>query len=86
MSIKLEVWGDIAKEKVILDVIGQTVGDCLDCAIKQQPSLRNEIYDEKGALYPGYYLSFNGKFVFSDLKALSVQDGDQIKIIKAAGC
>ena len=88
MRITLTIDGsvlDYKKEKVKVEVSGNTVGECLNRLAKRRPSLKKAIFDEKGGLGLGNLVKVNGEYISSNHLVKSVKDGDQIEIIKYTG-
>lgn len=85
MSVELTIYEsalDYGKGKVVAEVKGNTVIECLDCVVRQQPTLKKAIFDENGKICPGNLIRVNGEYIFSDVITISVKDGDKIEIIK----
>ena len=62
-----------------IGISGQSVGECLETAVQQYPSLTNAIFNKKHRVQKGLSLYLNGETV-SDLNRL-VKDGDKLYII-----
>ena len=88
MSVKLNIDEsvlDYRKGKVVVEVSGNTVGECLDYIVKRRPTLKKAIFDENGNLCFDNLVKVNGEYIFSNHLAKSVKDGDEIEIIKFTG-
>ncbi len=88
MSIKLNIDESILgdkKEKVVVEVNGNTVGECLDYMVKRRTSLKKAIFQENGNLCFGNYVMVNGEIVVSEALAKPVKDGDEIEIFNYSG-
>lgn len=88
MSIKLIVDGSVLgnrEGKVQTEVDGDTIGECLNCFVQQQPYLKKIILDEKGNVCQGNLISLNGTFIDHDNLTKTARDGDEIWIIKSTG-
>lgn len=88
MSIKLNIDEsvlDYKKRKILVDVIGKTVGECLDYIVKRRPTLKKAIFDENGNLCLGILIKVNSEFISSNHLITSVKDGDAIEIMKYTG-
>ena len=88
MSVKLNIDEsvlDYRKGKVVVEVSGNTVGECLDYIVKRRPTLKKAIFDENGNLCFYNLVRVNGNFEYSNALAKSVKDGDKIEIIKFTG-
>lgn len=85
MSIKLiidESAVDETKERVVVKVSGNTVGECIDDTVRRQPALREAIFDENGAMYFDSLVRVNGELVSPGARDRPVRDGDEIEIIR----
>jgi len=88
VSIKLNIDEsvlDYKKRKILVDVIGKTVGECLDYIVKRRPTLKKAIFDENGNLCLGILIKVNSEFISSNHLITSVKDGDAIEIMKYTG-
>ena len=89
MSIKIKIDNSVlvdgSEVNVAVEVKGHTVGECLAYAVKQQPTLKKAIFDDKGNLSFGNFVRVNGEFIISNPEAKLVKDGDEIGIIKLTG-
>jgi len=88
MSVKLNIDEsvlDYRKGKVVVEVSGNTVGECLDYIVKRRSTLKKAIFDENGNMCLGNLVRVNGEFIYSNALAKSVKDGDEIEIIKFTG-
>ena len=88
MSVKLNIDEsvlDYRKGKVVVEVSGNTVGECLDYIVKRRSTLKKAIFDENGNMCLGNLVRVNGAFIYSNALAKSVKDGDEIEIIKFTG-
>jgi molybdopterin converting factor small subunit len=74
------------KEEVNLEVKGKTVSECFDYSIRQQPSLKQALFDANGVLYPGSIIKVNEEYMLSDALTKDIKDGDSIEIFKFRGC
>jgi len=88
MSVKLNIDEsvlDYRKGKVVVEVSGNTIGECLDYIVKRRSTLKKAIFDENGNMCLGNLIRVNGAFIYSNALAKSVKDGDEIEIIKFTG-
>ena len=88
MSISFKINASIFdfKEEVNLEVRGNTVSECFDYSVQQQPSLKKALFDENGVLYPGSIIKVNGEYMLSDALTKVIKDGDSIEVLKFRGC
>jgi molybdopterin converting factor small subunit len=85
MSIKVNihwhVWQELTNGQAIVEVSGNTTGQCLKYLVKQFPALEEEIFDKAGELH-GYLTIFvNREPAFPDELAKPVKDGDEIHLV-----
>jgi molybdopterin converting factor small subunit len=73
------------KGNVVVEVSGNTIGECLNRLVKRRPALKKAIFDENGRLYADNLIKVNGEYISSNHLDKSVKDGDQIEIIKYTG-
>jgi molybdopterin converting factor small subunit len=64
----------------VVEVTGNTVGDCLENLIKEFPEMRKELFDKKGKLKNVVEVFVNMKSAYPDELAKPVSDGDEIHI------
>ncbi|MFC2022152.1 MoaD/ThiS family protein [Chloroflexota bacterium] len=88
MSIKMNIderlLGNDSNGDAVVEVDGNSVGECLNHLVKQQPTLKKEIFDEDGNL--NYIQIFvNQEFILSEKLAKAVKDGDEISVVALGG-
>lgn len=71
----------ITNDKETIEVTGNTVGECINAAIKIYPELKRMLLDDKGKLhnYVGIYI--NGEDAFPDELKKPVKEGDEVHIL-----
>ncbi len=67
--------------KEIVDVSGNTVGECLKDLIRQYPEIEKEIFDKKGKLLSVLEIYLNGASAYPDELKKAVKDGDEIYLL-----
>ena len=67
--------------KEIVDVSGNTVGECLRDLVSQYPELEKEIFDKKGNLLSVLEIYLNGASAYPDELKKVVKDGDEIHLL-----
>jgi len=72
-------------KKIVTEVNGKTIGECLNYIIKRRPTLKKAIFDENGNLCLGILIKVNGSFVYSNHLITSVKDGDAVEVMKFTG-
>jgi molybdopterin converting factor small subunit len=85
MSIKIEI-PEHLREKTTgqstVEVVGDTLRECLLTLVQRYPGLRGEIVDDRGILLLKWVVSVNGKIVnTSDELSHPVTDGDVIMLL-----
>lgn len=65
----------------MVEVEGQTVGDCLDHLIEQYPGMREGLFDKRGKLLNVVEVYVNNESAYPEELAKPVQDGDEIHLI-----
>ena len=84
MSIRVNIHPSLqylANDLAVVEVDGNTVGQCLDDLVKQFPSLHRQLFDDKGELlnYVEIYINMESAFPLELTKP--VKDGDEVSII-----
>ena len=64
----------------IVEVEGNSVGNCLDDLIRQFPDMENALFDKKGKLLNAIEIYINLKSAYPDELVKPVQDGGDIHI------
>jgi hypothetical protein len=86
MIIKLKVakhfWGLKENDYTLIDISGDTVGDCLKHLVDQE-ALKKEIFDQNGKLSIRTHVFVNGEPLPGRNLSLPVREGDEIKIMVA---
>ncbi len=88
MSQNLNIDGSVFNHKrkdTVIVTNGKTIAENLDDGIKQEPDLKNSVFDESNHLYSGILIKVNGRFVHSNQLTTLVKDGDSIEILKYDG-
>jgi molybdopterin converting factor small subunit len=88
MSIKIDVSllsNQYTKGQQIVDVSGNTVGQCLDDLVKQYPSIRPGLFDSSGKLHSYIVIYVNGESAYPEVLAKPVKTGDKLHIIFLIG-
>ena len=64
----------------VVNVNGNTVGECLGHLVKQFPGIEQGIFDKQGQLLNYVYLFINGKASYPTDLAMPINDGDELTI------
>lgn len=64
----------------VIEVEGNTVGECLNQLIKQFPGMEKALFDKKGKLLNMVEIYLNRESAFPDELVKPVKDGDEIHI------
>ena len=67
--------------KEIVDVNGNTVGECIRDLVRQYPEIEKQIFDNKGNLLSVLEIYLNGASAFPDELKKTVKDGDEIYLL-----
>ena len=67
----------------IIEVEGNTVGDCLGNLVKRFPYIEREVFDKKGKLLNVVEIYINQESAYPDELAKPVSDGDEIYLTLA---
>ena len=65
----------------VVDVEGQTVGECLNHLVQQFPALKDVLFDKKGKLLNVIEIYVNMESAYPEELAKKVKDGDKINIL-----
>jgi molybdopterin converting factor small subunit len=64
----------------VVEVEGNTVGECLEHVVTQFPGLRDRLFDKKGKLLNVVEIYVNMESAYPEELAKPVKDGDQIHL------
>jgi len=67
--------------RAIVEVSGNTVGQCLNHLVAQFPAIKGEIFDESGEVSANIHVFVNKESAFPEELAKPVKDGDVIDLI-----
>ena len=88
MSIRINLYSGLqgfADGRRIVEVEGDTVGQCLSDLLKRFPKLRPVLFDEEGKLSIGVFISVNLNSPDSESLARRVTEKDELYIIRIIG-
>ena len=72
-------------EKEVIEVNGNTVGECLGHLITQFPDIKKMVFQEDGRLLDYISIYANGAFAHEDELAQPVKDGDELHLLYILG-
>jgi molybdopterin converting factor small subunit len=85
MSVKVNINQDLqqhtAKQEVV-EVSGNTVGQCLADLVQQFPNLKSELFGKDGKLLEYIEIYVNRESAYPEELAKPVSDGDELSIIQ----
>jgi molybdopterin converting factor small subunit len=91
MSIKINIDPHLLENhsnNTVVEVRGNTVGECLVHLVKQLPTIKSVIFDKDGNLSSAININVNLEKIWIEKLAEPVKDGDEISISpeEAVGC
>ena len=84
MSIKINVNPVLyhyTNNQSVVEVSGDTVGQCLDHLVKQFPGTKKVLFDKKGNLLDYVELYVNRESIYPEELTKSVKGGDELHIL-----
>ena len=85
MSIKIKIPESLQQKtggESSIDVVGDTLGECLETLVRRYPGLKGEIVDAQGILLLRWVIFVNGKIANTSEELLHpVKGGDLIVLI-----
>ncbi len=88
MGVKIEIPSflrSFTHDTEIIEVKGNTIGECLNQLAKQFPDIRNMLFSKDGSLFDHVIVSVNSENAYPEQLAKAVKDGDTIHIIFIIG-
>lgn len=88
MSVKIKIpsyMKSFTNNMVVIEVNGNTVGDCLNHLIKQFPGMKKQLFSIDDNLFENVIISVNGESAYPKQLAKPVKDGDELDIIFIIG-
>lgn len=84
MTVKIRLHPYIRKfthGQQLVEVVGQTVGECIDDLETKFPGIREAICDEQGKLLTFYDIYVNSESSYPEELTKQVKDGDELTIV-----
>ncbi len=69
----------------VVEVKGNTVGECFNHLVKQFPDIRKMLFSKNGNLFEHVIISVNGENAYPEQLAKLVKDGDKLHIMFIVG-
>lgn len=88
MSISIEIPSylqSFTNNMEMVDVNGNTVGECLEHLVKQYPDIRKILFSKSGYLFEHVIISVNGENAYPEQLTKPVKDGDKLAVIFMVG-
>lgn len=86
MRVKVHLYSglkEFTEGQDVVEVHGNTVGECLADLTEQFPRIKPELFDKNGKLLGGILISINLKSAYPEVLAKSVNNGDELYIVRA---
>jgi len=83
MSIKINIpsyMKSFTNNMEVVEVNGNTVGECLNHLIKQFPGMKKQLFSKNDNLFENIIISVNGESAYPKQLAKPVKDGDELTI------
>ncbi len=84
MSVKVNLHPSLAKladGQTVVEVNGDTVGQCLEQLATRFPRLKKRLFEKDGALSRILEIYVNGESAYPDELATAVKDGDELDTV-----
>ncbi len=88
MSIKINIpsyMKSSTNNMEVVEVNGNTVGECLSHLVKQFPGIKKQLFSKNGNLFENIIISVNGESAYPEQLAKPVKDGDKLNIVLIIG-
>ena len=85
MSVKINIpifLQKLTNNVKVVNVSGSTIGECIDQLIKRFPGVEKELFDKDGNLHYHLTVWINRESTHPDMLAKSINDGDELDIIR----
>jgi len=84
LSVRIKLHRSLAKiadGRAVLEVNGDTVGQCLEQLAARFPNLKKKLFEKNGALSRILEIYVNGESIYPDELATAVKDGDELDTV-----
>jgi len=84
LSVKIKLHHSLVKladGRAVLEVNGDTVGQCLEQLAARFPNLKKKLFEKNGALSRILEIYVNGESIYPDELATAVKDGDELDTV-----
>ena len=71
--------------KKVVEVEGNTVGNCLNHLIEQYPDIKQQLFSKNGDLFENIIVSVNGESAYPEQLVKPVKEGDELNILLVIG-
>ncbi len=88
MSVKIDIpsyFQPFAGNMEVIEVNGNTVGQCLDHLVEQFPDIEKKLFAKNGNLLGYVSIYVNGEDAYPEDLAKTVKDGDEVYILYTIG-
>lgn len=85
LSIDKAVLLGYSEDSIAVEADGNTIGECIDDAMRQYSNIKRALFDEDGRLSAGNLFIVNGEGILENTLIRAVKDGDKIEVIRYEG-
>ena len=88
MSVRINIpheWRHHTKDHTIVEVRGDTVGQCLNDLVRQFPRIELGLFDKDGKLQNYVSIYINRESSYPEVMTTPVKDGDEIDMVIMIG-
>ena len=88
MSIKINIpsyMKSFTNNMKVVEVNGNTVGECLNHLIKQFPGMKKQLFSKNDNLFESIIISVNGESAYPEQLVKPVKEGDELNILLIIG-
>jgi len=88
MSTRINIpheWRHHTKNNSIVEVCGNTVGQCLNDLVRQFPKIKLGLFDKDGKLQNYVSIYINRESSYPEVMTMPIKDGDEIDMVIMIG-